>query len=99
MMDAAPKVDTFTFEKSFLEYSQVSQISSRDRAYVDEEPGLRPFYKYEPKYAKLKEVIQDKKNASIDRKLLVSVLLDQYKPFNISAHTKKNIDKLSLIHI
>ncbi len=94
MMDAAPKVDTFTFEKSFLEYSQVSQISSRDRAYVDEEPGLRPFYKYEPKYAKLKEVIQDKKNASIDRKLLVSVLLDQYKPFNISAHTKKNIDKL-----
>ena len=57
MMDAAPKVDTFTFEKSFLEYSQVSQISSRDRAYVDEEPGLRPFYKYEPKYAKLKDCL------------------------------------------
>ena len=94
MMDTAPKIEKFTFEKSFIDYGQISQISYRDRAYVEEEPNLRPFYKYDPDFAKFRDVIQDKKGAKIDRKLLASVLLEQYQTFNISAKTKVNIDKL-----
>lgn len=94
MMDAAPKTEKFTFEKSFLDYGQISQISSRDRAYVEEEPALRPFYKYDPDFSKFRDIIQDKKGANIDRKLIASVLLEQYQTFNISAKTKVNIDKL-----
>ncbi len=94
MMDTAPKIKKVTFEKSFIDYSQISQISARDKAYVDEEPALREFYKYQPDFANFKDVIQDKKNANINRKLLASVLLEQYQTFNISAKTKINIDKL-----
>lgn len=94
MMETAPMVDKTSFEKSFIAYSRISQISQRDKAYADEAASLRPFYKYSPAFSNFKQVIEDKKKNKVDRKLLASVLLNQYSTFNISAKTKINIDKL-----
>ena len=94
MMKTAPQAEEISFDKSFIDYKDISQISQRDKAYANEETSLRPFYKYSPAFSNFKQIIADKKGEQIDRKLLSSVLLDQYRTFNISAKTKVNIDKL-----
>ena len=94
MQTTQPQIERMIFEKSFIAYDQLSQISDRDKAYEKEDPKLRPFYKYSPALSNFKQVITDKKNEATDRPLLVKVLLEQYKSFDISAKTKVNIDKL-----
>jgi len=94
MQTTEPKIEKMAFEKSYIQYAELSQISERDKAYEKEDSNLRPFYKYSPKIENFSKVIADKKNDTTDRALLVKVLTAQYKSFSISAKTQLNIDKL-----
>ncbi len=88
------KIETM-FQKSFIPFDQLNQISTRDKAYANADPRLRPFYKYDVDFNALQQVIEDKGKDNTDRALLTSVLLKQYKDFDISASTHANIEALS----
>ncbi len=78
-----------------IPFSKVPQFSKRDVAYIDQHPGLKPFYKYEVDISTFEKVIQDKSKDTIDRKTLVEVLQSQYAPLNSSPATKQNIQSLA----
>ena len=98
MQTATTQKRKMTFQKSFIAFEKLNQISDRDKAYVNENPKLRPFYKYAPNIQSFAKVISDKKGEQQNRKLLVSVLNKQYQGFNKSERTKSNIESLEKAH-
>lgn len=84
-----------TMEQLKIPFSKVPQFSKRDVAYVDENPALRPFYKYEVNIDSFKKVIEDKSKEQIDRKTLIDALESQYKNLEVSELTRSNINSLS----
>lgn len=74
-----------------FDYSVVPQLAALDRAYLNEDPVLRPFYKYSPQLQSFSEIIQDKVKTAIDRDTLVAVLLDQYQSYTPSEKVEENI--------
>lgn len=77
-----------------FDYSAIPQCSSIDVAYVEENPSLRPFYKYSPNLASFAEVIKDKSKEHIDRKVLVEVLKDQVTKYSPTSEVEANIELL-----
>jgi len=82
------------FQKSFIPFEDLSQISDKDLAYVNQDPRLRPFYKYDTNLNEFEAVIKDKQADKTERKLLSNVLKKQYANFNVSESTAKNIKLL-----
>ena len=82
------------FQKSFIPYEDLSQISDKDLAYVNKDPRLKPFYKYDTNLNEFESVIKDKQADKTNRKLLSNTLKSQYKDFNLSKATEKNIELL-----
>ncbi|TYB76957.1 bacillithiol biosynthesis cysteine-adding enzyme BshC [Bizionia myxarmorum] len=64
--------------------------------YLDEKSALKPFYHRFPKLDNFKAQIEEKKGSftSESRAILVLSLQEQYKNFNSSSSTKRNIDAL-----
>ena len=83
------------FKKTFIPYEDLSQISDKDLAYVNKDPRLKPFYKYEAKLNEFASIIKDKSADKTDRALLSAVLKKQYADFNVSDATAKNIDLIA----
>ena len=54
-----------------LPFSEIPQLSKRDIAYVDENPLLEPFYKYQVRIENFESIIHSKQKENIDRSLLV----------------------------
>ena len=78
-----------------LPFSNIPQLSKRDIAYVDENPLLEPFYKYQVRIENFDAVIQSKEKETLDRRLLVEVLNEQYQKFERSEKVNENIQKLA----
>ncbi|PHN07485.1 bacillithiol biosynthesis cysteine-adding enzyme BshC [Flavilitoribacter nigricans] len=78
-----------------IPFQEVPQLSSKDTAYATAKPELRPFFKYPVSIESFAQVIADKKQAEIDRELLVSVLKKQYEKLDPSPQVLEQIDRLS----
>src|SRR5690606_12329198 len=78
-----------------LPFSKVPQLSKSDVAYVDENPLLEPFYKYQVRIENFENVIRSKQKEDIDRELLVEVLKEQYAVFEESKKVTENIELLA----
>ncbi len=83
------------FQKSFIPYEDLSQISDKDLAYVNKDPRLRPFYKYDASLNEFEAILKDKQADKTNRTLLTSVLKKQYIDFNLTESTTKNIELLA----
>jgi bacillithiol biosynthesis cysteine-adding enzyme BshC len=70
-------------------------LSSKDTAYATAQPALRPFYKYPVSLESFAQVIADKKQADIDRELLVSELKKQYEKLDPSPEVMQEIESLA----
>lgn len=81
-------------EVSLIPFVDVPQVSARDKAYVNGDPALRPFYKYEVHLDNFAQVIADKQKDTVDRATLVKVLENQYQKFDTSALVLNNIKLL-----
>ncbi|HNL40220.1 MAG TPA: bacillithiol biosynthesis BshC, partial [Saprospiraceae bacterium] len=64
--------------KTLLPYPRIPQLSKTDLAYVTEDAGLRPFYRYKPDIQSFESIIADKSKAQFPRADLVEVLRSQY---------------------
>ena len=78
-----------------LPFSKIPQLSKRDIAYVEENPLLEPFYKYQVRIENFAAVIHNKQKDVINRKLLVEVLNEQYRKFEKSKAVDDNIQRLA----
>ena len=78
-----------------LPFSKVPQLSKRDIAYVEENPLLEPFYKYQVRIENFEAIIQNKQQENINRELIVEVLKKQYSKFEPHNEVNKNINSLS----
>lgn len=70
------------FMKTFsLPFEEKFHFSSKDIRYINEDPELREFYKYQPNIQSFKQAIQDKSKefTTSQRVLLHSVLQQQYQ--------------------
>jgi bacillithiol biosynthesis cysteine-adding enzyme BshC len=81
-----------TLEK--IPYSDIPQLSDRDKAYALGNGQLKPFYKYEVSLAQFEQVIKDKKQHNTNREVLVRVLQEQYEKYEASDQTVANIESL-----
>ena len=77
-----------------LNYTDVPLFSARDKAYIEEIPALKPFYKYPVNIESFAQVIADKKKDNTDRETLVKVMRSQHQGLNAPSIVLKNIKKL-----
>ncbi len=77
-----------------LSFDQVTAFSTRDRAYVNADSRLRPFYKYSVELEAFAKVIADKSKEMQNRELLVEVLKNQYSHFEDATPTLPQIESL-----
>ncbi|MCB0569426.1 MAG: bacillithiol biosynthesis cysteine-adding enzyme BshC [Phaeodactylibacter sp.] len=77
-----------------LSFGEVPYLSKRDQAYGQGAPSLRPFYKYPPILESFADVIQDKSQQPVDRRVLVDVLEEQYQELSTSEACQNNIRAL-----
>ncbi len=75
-------------------YEEIPLFSQRDKAYINEAPALRPFYKYAVSLDSFEQVIADKGKQAIDRATLVHVLRQQHTGLERTAAVQSNIEKL-----
>lgn len=77
-----------------IPYSAIPALTARDKAYIAENPELRPFYKYPVHLSSFAQVIADKMKDKTDRDSLVRVLEAQYADRAASPATRQNIGSL-----
>ena len=78
-----------------LPFSEIPQFSSRDKAYVEQDPRLRPFYRHPPTLTAFADALAAKQRADIDRPLLLRVLRDQYAQLDREEAVMANIERLA----
>jgi bacillithiol biosynthesis cysteine-adding enzyme BshC len=72
------------YKKSKIALPQTNQFSKLIIDYINGDNLLRPFYAYEPKIEAFEKAIHHKSKESINRKVLVEVLKEQYQKTNLS---------------
>ena len=79
-----------------MPYEEKYHFSSKDIRYIDEDPVLKPFYKYKPEIQSFAKVIQDKKKefTSEKRHLLKSVFIKQYAAMPEDDLAKMQVERL-----
>lgn len=77
-----------------LDFEQITQLATTDRAYTLANPALRPFYKYEVNLEAFLEIIKNKTFTTGQRQILVSELERQYQNIQTNPITLNNIQKL-----
>jgi len=60
-------------------YNEIPHISSKDLRYIEEDPQVRPFYKWAPSIENIEKVVQAKKEQILSRDLICDILTKQYK--------------------
>lgn len=79
----------------YFPFAITNQFADTDIAYAEQDPNLANFFKYAPKLEEFARVIEDKSKDPIDRKLLQSVLRDQYQNYSTDiTQAKAQIDLL-----
>lgn len=79
-----------------LPYQQTGVFSKIIIDYLNEAPGLQPFYSFRPTLDGVRQAIQQKKSQTIDRSLLAEVLQNQYASMDRSEKVNTNIEALRL---
>ena len=82
-------------EISHIPFAQLPMLAKTDRAYAEQEPALRPFYKYPFTLASFKKVIADKVKDVTNRQVLVSTLIKQYRDLDTEGGVLKRIESLA----
>ena len=77
-----------------IPFSDLPMLAKMDRAYSEQEPILRKFYKYPVGISSFKQVIEDKSKEKTNREVLVSVLKKQYSNFDTQQVDNLNFEKL-----
>lgn len=77
-----------------IDFSDVPQLSDRDKAYQSDQNPFESLIKYKPELGSFAQAIEDRKSFPIDRTLLVNVLQTQYNSLPSSAATNHNIELL-----
>ena len=72
------------FKKSTINLSDTKQFSRLISDYINGEESLRKFYSYKPSADSFKQAIEDKSKETINRKLLVEVINEQYAKTGIT---------------
>jgi bacillithiol biosynthesis cysteine-adding enzyme BshC len=79
---------------NYLSYESTGYFSKIVSDYLSQSPNLQPFYQHIPDLAGIKNAIAARKNFNTPRKLLVDVLIDQYKGLS---NTEKATAQISLL--
>src|ERR1051325_11405440 len=82
------------FLTEHLPYSQTNAFSKIALDYLNASENLRSFYSLPPTVGGIEEAIQRKKSQSVNRKVLVAVLQEQYQKIPVIEAVKKNIESL-----
>lgn len=82
-------------QHSLISYDKISQLSQRDRAYIEQDERLSPFIVAWPSIDSFADIIRTKSNQQINRNLIQSVLKEQYTKMSTNKAVEKNIE---LIH-
>lgn len=77
-----------------LPYRQTGYFSKTVLDYIDQVPGIKPFFSFPPSLAGIKQAIEERKNFPTDRECLVQELKKQYADVNASSKVLANIDSL-----
>jgi bacillithiol synthase len=80
---------------SNIPFSELPMLAKMDKAYAEQAPALRPFYKYPTTLASFQDVINDKSKENINREMLVSTFKKQYSAFDTESVANSQIEKLS----
>lgn len=79
-----------------LDFEQIPQLSSIDKAYQKQDSSLAPFYEHTTDIEQFEKVILAKKNFALSkRRILVESLKVQYQDIETTATTLTNIEALS----
>lgn len=79
----------------YISFDDVPQFSARDKAYIQNDERLKPFYKYKVSIEAFGEVIKDRESFQVNRPLLVDILTEQYQKFEPSTVVSQNIAALA----
>ena len=79
----------------FISYQATNSFSEIVIDYINREPSLRPFFNQFPDILGVQELINQQKDAGVDRNLLVSGLEKQYLTSEPVKEVSSNIEKLS----
>jgi bacillithiol synthase len=77
-----------------IPYSEIPQLSDKDRTYITGDARWSNFQKYKPSIHSFKEVIEDKKKQPVDRQTLYKVLKKQYAELKTNDLVSSNIELL-----
>ncbi|MBS1781811.1 MAG: bacillithiol biosynthesis cysteine-adding enzyme BshC [Bacteroidetes bacterium] len=79
---------------SFLPYGSTHSFSSLVNDYVSGSEKLKPFYRFEPNLSGIENAVYERSNFPVDRKLLVSVLRNQYGSIALNPCVDRNLTLL-----
>ncbi|MEL6122514.1 MAG: bacillithiol biosynthesis BshC, partial [Bacteroidota bacterium] len=83
------------YKRELLPFSKVPQFSERDKAYQQEDPRLRPFYKHDVGLSSFANVIEHRAKFKTDRDILVRELLKSYDDIDNNATVLNQIKLLA----
>ena len=81
---------------SYLTYAQTGYFSRTALDYVQQLPSIQPFYNHPVSFEGIKSAIAERKQFPTNRKLLVTVLQNQYESVQVSKLVADNIESLQL---
>ncbi|MGG9972783.1 bacillithiol biosynthesis cysteine-adding enzyme BshC [Ferruginibacter sp. SUN002] len=80
---------------SHISYAQTGYFSKMVADYIAADEKLKPFYDHPVSINGVKAAIAERKKYSTDRKLLTTVLTEQYKGITISSKQQSNLTQLN----
>lgn len=79
---------------SFLPYRQTGYFSKIITDYLEQAPAIQPFYKHPVTIEGIEAAISNRRQFKTDRRLLVSILQEQYAGIDTSEKVKQHIELL-----
>jgi bacillithiol biosynthesis cysteine-adding enzyme BshC len=83
------------FAEQRIPYNQTNAFSKIPLDYLQGDEKLRPFYAENPTLAGIAQTLLKKQSQSVNRKILVQTLLEQYKNMNATERVMANIQRLA----
>jgi bacillithiol synthase len=77
-----------------IPFSDLPMLAKTDKAYAEQAPDLRPFFKYPVDIQNFIQIINDKSKEVMNRSVLVESLRKQYQKLQNPTWGNDNIEKL-----
>ncbi len=101
MLEGSPLQTNFYFDffilnftSSYYSYKQTGSFNTWVEDYLNDNPALRPFYKYQPDLEGIGNAIKSRSSFNTDRNLLVQKFRTQYQHISNKEKVEVNISKL-----